>query len=237
MALDFGEWLAAVSVGAEIGALRPDYRVLIVLADGLTAGPSTGASEVLLAEAERRAVRRLVDTSLAQDPHLVDWRGAFKAFGVKPQRFRPSVESLLRRVDRGLPRIDRLTDVYNAVSIDFAIPIGGEDLDRYRGVMRLVRATGGEDFDTVDQGEPTIQHPVPGEVVWRDDAGVTCRCWNWRQCIRTQLTGDTLRAVFVLDALGAVSDERLAAAGEALKDGLVAVSPGAQFCDRLIRAA
>jgi DNA/RNA-binding domain of Phe-tRNA-synthetase-like protein len=233
---DLGERLAEVGLDAGIGELRPDYRALIILADRLTAGPSDEASETVLAAAERRAVARLAQTPLAEDPHVADWRAAFKAFGVKPQRFRPGFESLLRRVEQGLPRVDRLTDVYNAVSIDFAVPIGGEDLDRYQGPMRLVRATGDEDFDTVDEGAPAVQHPLAGEVVWRDDAGVTCRCWNWRQCVRTRLTGDTRRAVFVLDALGSLPDERLLAAGAALKEGLAAVSPQAQFRDRLIRA-
>jgi DNA/RNA-binding domain of Phe-tRNA-synthetase-like protein len=33
-----------------------------------------------------------------------------------------------------------------------------------------------------------MEHPEPGEVIWRDDDGVTCRCWNWRQCVRTRIT-------------------------------------------------
>lgn len=36
--------------------------------------------------------------------------------------------------------------------------------------------------------EPAVEHPRPGEVIWRDDAGVTCRQWNWRQCTRTRIT-------------------------------------------------
>jgi DNA/RNA-binding domain of Phe-tRNA-synthetase-like protein len=35
--------------------------------------------------------------------------------------------ALLRRVPVGLPRIDRLTDVNNAVSVLHVMPIGGED--------------------------------------------------------------------------------------------------------------
>lgn len=42
----------------------------------------------------------------------------------------------------------------------------------------------------------------PGEVVWADGAGVTCRRWNWRQCTRTQLSPATTRALFIVDALG-----------------------------------
>jgi DNA/RNA-binding domain of Phe-tRNA-synthetase-like protein len=33
-----------------------------------------------------------------------------------------------------------------------------------------------------------MDQPEPGEVIWRDDDGVTCRCWNWRQCVRTRIT-------------------------------------------------
>ena len=61
------------------------------------------------------------------------WRLAYQAFGAKPKRTRPSVEALLRRVEAGLPRIDRLTDIYNAISVRNLLPVGGEDLAMYRG--------------------------------------------------------------------------------------------------------
>jgi B3/4 domain-containing protein len=56
------------------------------------------------------------------------WRLPYQAFGAKPKRTRPSVEALLRRVEGGLPRIDRLTDIYNAISVRHLLPVGGEDL-------------------------------------------------------------------------------------------------------------
>ena len=87
--------------------------------------------------------------------------------------------------------MNRLTDLYNAVSVLHQIPLGGEDLTRYAGPPRLIRATGAEPFDTVADGATVVEHPEPGEVVWCDDAGVTCRRWNWRQARRTQLRDDT----------------------------------------------
>jgi hypothetical protein len=39
---------------------------------------------------------------------------------------------------------------------------------------------GEEPFDAVANGETVAEYPEAGEVVWRDDAGVTCRRWNWR---------------------------------------------------------
>lgn len=41
-----------------------------------------------------------------------------------------------------LPRVNPLTDLYNAVSVLHQVPLGGEDLARYTGHPRLVRATG-----------------------------------------------------------------------------------------------
>ena len=73
-----------------------------------------------------------------------------------------------------------------------------------------------EPFDTVAAGQPITAHPLPGEVVWRDDAGVTCRLWNWRQCSRTQLTPRTTTALFILDGLAEAGPEGLRATGDAL---------------------
>jgi DNA/RNA-binding domain of Phe-tRNA-synthetase-like protein len=70
-----------------------------------------------------------------------------------------------------------------------------------------------------------VEHPDPGEVVWCDDAGVTCRRWNWRQAHRTQLRDDTTTAVFILDALDPFTDEALSAAADDLSEQLTRLGP------------
>jgi DNA/RNA-binding domain of Phe-tRNA-synthetase-like protein len=209
--------------------LRPDYVATLIVADGLQPGPSDESSEAVLAAAERTASTLLGGRSPEELEHVAQWREAYRAFGAKPQRTRPSVEALLRRVDGGLPRVDRLTDVYNAVSIAHLLPIGGEDYAHYVGPPRLVRATGAEPFETTRDGAPAVEHPEVGEVVWRDDAGVTCRRWNWRQCTRTRLRDTTTRALFVLDGLGALGAQGLAGAAADLIETLGKLSPGARF--------
>ena len=216
------DWLAAARIDPAVTALRPDYRALLLVADGLVPGTSDEWSEALLEAAEQ-------DAPPQDHPHVQAWADAFRAFGAKPQRTRPSLTALLRRVPDGLPRVDRLTDAYNSISVRHAVPVGGEDLDAYEGPIRLTRATGDEPFETVAAGEPVVEAPEPGEVVWRDDAGVTCRRWNWRQCTRTRLTATTTRAVFVLDALGPMDDAALSGAAEALSAALQEGSPGVQL--------
>jgi DNA/RNA-binding domain of Phe-tRNA-synthetase-like protein len=228
------KFLAGGYADAAVFALRPDYRAMLLAVDGLVRGPSDLASDALLQAAEATASKALRDRPVEQLPHVAAWREAYRAFGAKPQRTRNSLEALLRRAASGLPRVNRLTDLYNAVSVLHQIPLGGEDLTRYSGAPRLVRATGKEPFDTVADGIAVIEHPDPGEVVWCDDAGVTCRRWNWRQARRTQLGEETTAALFILDALDPVADEELRAAADDLVARLARLGPDVQAIRRVI---
>ena len=230
------EILGRAEVDEAVFALRPDYRVMLLAVEGIQPGASDEASETLLQFAEATATEAMNGRKVDEIPHVAAWREAYRAFGTKPQRFRNSLEALMRRASGGLPRVNRLTDIYNAMSVLHQVPLGGEDLDRYSGPPRLERATGTEPFDTVADGNEVIEYPDSGEVVWCDDAGVTCRRWNWRQARRTQLSDDTTSALFILDALDPMTDEALLAATEDLITHLAAISPGTSFSYRLISA-
>ena len=217
-----------LTVSDEVRTLAPGFTHVTIEAYDLVNGPSTDVTSALLDDAARRLAVRLDGRAPHEDPHMVAWRAAYTAFGAKPSRTRNSAEALAKRAlaDGGLPRINALVDVYNAISVAHLIPVGGEDLDHIKGGMRLVRAAGGEDFVTMAGGERAVEHPEPGEVVWRDDEGVTCRRWNWRQGPRTRLTEASVNAIFLLEGMG--PDAGLAAAGAELAELLEKVSPGAR---------
>ncbi|GAA1345836.1 hypothetical protein GCM10009594_23830 [Kocuria palustris] len=174
------EFLDACSVDPAVLELRPDYRGLLMVVDGLS-------------------------------PEVTAGDGG------------QAVEELISAAEKGLPRVNALTDVYNAICVLHQIPFGGEDLEHYQGPARLFRASGTEPFDTASGGEMVIQHPDEGEVVWGDDAGVTCRRWNWRQGRRTALSDRTRSALFILDGLDPVSNDQLHAAADALVEALTAL--------------
>ncbi|MET8560255.1 phenylalanine--tRNA ligase beta subunit-related protein [Streptomyces flaveolus] len=220
-----------LTVSDEVSALTPGFTHVAIEAHDVVNGPSTEASSDLLDDAARRLAARLAGRAPNEDPHMAAWRGVYTAFGAKPSRTRNSAEALAKRAlsDAGLPRINLLVDLYNAISVARLIPVGGEDIDRVRGGMRLVRATGEEDFVTVAAGAEAVEHPEPGEVVWRDDAGVTCRRWNWRQGPRTRLTEGTTSAVFLLETLAPVPVAEARAAATELAELLEKFSPGARI--------
>ncbi len=232
-------FLDACAVDPDVLLLRPDYRALLLVVDGSAADAfdhNADAVDALVSAAETRARDLLAERSADELPHVASWRDAYRAFGAKPQRTRNSLEALTRRAELALPRVNALTDISNAISVLHQIPLGGEDLDRYRGPARLMRATGTETFDTVVNGETILEHPEPGEVVWCDTAGVTCRRWNWRQGRRTSLSTDTRTALFILDALAPVSDDALHAAGDVLVEALSSGTGNVQISKRLVAA-
>lgn len=161
--------------------------------------------------------------------HLDAWDEVFKAFGAKPKRTPCSASALRKRVlkDGSLPPLDPVVDIYNAISIRYAIPVGGENLAAYSGAPRLTIAEGSEPFDTVKEGQPAVEYPDAGEVIWRDDIGVTCRRWNWRQGVRTRLDSQAQRMWFILESLPAMPLDALEEAGKELVDNLQKLMPGA----------
>ncbi len=217
----------------EIYALRPDFAALSILVTGARNGPSDpyGAKQLRLA-------------CEAQEPewaeaHLDAWRGAYRAFGAKPQRTPCSVEVLRKRAlrDGTLPPVNAVVDLYNAISLRFALPIGGEDADAYAGTPRLVVTRGGEAFDTAQNGEPKIEMIDPGEVIWRDDRGATCRRWNWRQGVRTRITDDSTAMWFILERLDPMPIPALMQAGDDLIAGLRRLSPSLRASSLLLQGA
>ncbi len=193
-----------IRVDDAVRARFPGFRLRVVLAFGLRNGASDDSSRALLADSVAR-LRAGLRGRPAEHPHIAAWRAAYQAFGAKPSRYPCSAESLMQRALKpgphgSVPAINRLVDAYNAVSLGHALPVGGEDFDRLRGDLVLRFATGREGFD-LPEADGSAAGAEPGEVVWADDEGVTCRRWNWRQGRRTRLGEETVNAHFILEAI------------------------------------
>ncbi len=168
--------------------------------------------------------------------HIEAWREAFRSFGANPQKTPCSVEALWKRQQKrgGLPTISPTVDLYNQLSIRFGAPFGGEDLDCYAGVPHLGFAVGTEEFDTSRDGLSSTERPDRGEVIWRDQKGVTCRRWNWRQCRRTALSEASENLWFIIDRLAPMPVEELEDAATALVIGLQQLCPTVETWTSLI---
>ena len=147
---------------------------------------------------------------------IQEWRGAFSKFKTK-KGARSSIEALLKRVSQGreFNPINPLVDIYNSVSLSYAVPCGGEDIDKIEGGLHLAKAKGGESFFPL--GAETDAPALPEEIIYHDDEGAVCRCLNWREAKRTMLTEETRDAVLVIEAVNEEQAKRAQAAMQELQ--------------------
>ncbi len=200
-------------------ALFPAARIGIVIARDINNEAAGTEAAALLSQAVKQAGEALQQEGLdiANYPAVAAWREAYAAFGVKPNKYRSSIENLLRSARSGSVRsINPLVDLYNTVSVRHQLPCGGEDLASIVGDIHLTRARGGELF--VPLGSPDAAPPQPGEVIYHDSAGVICRAWNWREAERTKLKPATREAFLCIETVPPIEEDRLRAACTDLAD-------------------
>lgn len=185
----------------EIIGRFPDVTGGVILAGGLTNGP-TPAPLLAAYHAEQEAVRaRIGETPLSQLPALAAWRGAFRRFGVEPTQCRGAAEALLRRLTKkgDIPSINTLVDLGNLVSIRYALPVAVFDARAAHGPLTVRFAEGTERYTPLGGG--AIEHPTPGEVIFSDDTGlIFAQRWCWRQSDESAARFDTTRAIMTIEA-------------------------------------
>ena len=184
----------------------PQFRVAVIVVEGLTIGERDEALDAEIAAAEARARARWAGVELSAIPGVAAWRAAYRGFGVKKTSYRSSVERLLKRVLAGdrLPRVNALVDLYNMISLDEGLCLGCDDLDRVEGDLAFRFSRDGDSFLDMGAapGEDPNDPPKPGEVVYADDRKVLCRRWNWRQDARSAVTAETRRVVLTAQSNG-----------------------------------
>lgn len=180
-------------------SLFPHAKIGIVICQGIdNSMRDVEIYEKLLKEAEKDAHKFLSLEEFSSNPVISVWREAFQKFKTK-KGARCSIEALLKRVKNGNPigTINPLVDIYNSISLRYGLPCGGEDIDTFVGNIRLTQANGNEPFLPLGQDENAS--PYEGEIVYKDDEGAICRCWNWREAQRTMLTEQTKNAFLCME--------------------------------------
>lgn len=154
----------------------------------------------MINQSEKESLKYLSDDEFSSNEVIKVWRNAFQKFK-KKKGARSSIEALLKRVSNGnhLGNINPLVDIYNSISLKYALPCGGEDIDKFVGDIKLTKAIGNENFITLGSNENSS--PYEGEIVYKDNEGAICRCFNWRESVRTMLTEKTKNAFLCIELM------------------------------------
>lgn len=160
------------------------------------------------ARESERLLRRQVSSKpeLVGHPLVRPYLEMFRGFGVNPNRIKPSHVALADRVVRGgtLPNVNAAVNLYNAFSVKYLVPFGGEDLDEVDTYFELAFATGIESWTPI--GAEITSTVREGDVVWRDRTQVSTTSLNYRQCEKTKLVPTTRNAYFLTEGFKGVND-------------------------------
>lgn len=218
-------------------SLFPDASIGAIVVSGIDNTRTSPDFDNMLEEASKNVAVSLEGAELAKHPVISVWREAYKKFK-SPRENRSSIEALIRRVYNGkqVGNINPLVDIYNYVSLKYMLPCGGEDLDVVKGDIRLTRAVGDEPF--MPLGSTANEPPSEGEVIYRDNEGAICRCWNWREADRTKLTDETRNVFLCIESVDSSRREAFEAAVKELAELVNKYLGGSQqvfFLDRNIK--
>lgn len=182
----------------EFWNLFPNAKLGVVICHDIDNSIGNEEYEKMILQGQEEALKYLKDSEFSNNQVIKVWREAFKKFKTK-KGARSSIEALLKRVHNGnnIGTINPLVDIYNSISLKYALPCGGEDIDKFIGDIRLTRAIGNEEF--IPLGTDENSSPYEGEIVYKDNEGAICRCWNWREAIRTMLTESTNNAFLCIE--------------------------------------
>jgi DNA/RNA-binding domain of Phe-tRNA-synthetase-like protein len=191
-----------IVVDQEIFDRFPDFkRGLIIVSDVRNEVSNEAISRILNDEIQRKAGKNEVDHEF-----IKAWDNVYLKLGTNPNKFPPSIKSLLKRVAKtgGFPFINSIVALFNYVSIKYLIPCGGDDVKRIEGNLCLGISKGNENF--VPLGSNAKETPESGEVIYFDDKAlsVMCRRWNWRNGDFTKITEETKQLVINIDGIGPV---------------------------------
>lgn len=210
------------TIGSAVFEKLPAYCVGVVTAKGIHNSGAHPEIEALLDEGIRLAESRFLDRKVKEEPDIIPYREAFQALGMNPNKYMCSIEALFTRIAKakGMPRINPLVDLNNAISLKYTLPMGTHDLAGADSDMEIRFSRPGDTF--LPFGAEAEETPDPGELVYTVGSQVRTRRWTWRQSEHGKIGADTNTVFFPIDGFAGFNDDRVRMAVAELEAALKA---------------
>ncbi|MBO5497540.1 MAG: hypothetical protein J5967_09070 [Oscillospiraceae bacterium] len=195
----------------------PDMCVGVVMAKGVDNSGENAAVSALLDEAIALAEQRFAGKKVKEEAAIQPYREAFRALGINPNKYMCSIEALFTRIakGKGMPHINPLVDLNNAVSLAHTLPMGTHDLGLSDEDIVLRYARPGDSF--LPFGAEEEEAPEAGEVVYAVGSQVRTRRWTWRQSEHGKIDAGTRDVFFPIDGFTSFNGDEVRAAAEELE--------------------
>ena len=185
----------------------PTLCVGVVAAKGVRNDGAHPEIDALLEQAITQAEQTFQGRRVKEDPAILPYREAFRALGINPNKYMCSIEALFTRIakQKGMPHINPLVDLNNAVSLLHTLPMGTHDLGFSEEDIVLRLAKPGDTF--LPFGAETEEQPDVGEPVYAVGSQVRTRRWTWRQSEHGKITAETSYVFLPIDGFTDVNPE------------------------------
>ncbi|HWI51004.1 MAG TPA: phenylalanine--tRNA ligase beta subunit-related protein [Symbiobacteriaceae bacterium] len=222
-------------VAPELFELFPELCFGVVVAEGIDNAAAAPAITELLQTRTLALAERLSGTDVREHPHIAVWRQAFQKLGLNPNKYPSSIEALAKRVAKGagLPSINPVVDLGNAMSVTHLLPMGAHDMDVLPGDIEVRLGRPDDIFIPFGAAEP--EGVDPGEVVYATGNQIRTRKWVWRQGEKAKVVAETRRIFIPIDAFDGVTGQAALAARSELAGAIerfFGVAPRVYWVDR-----
>ena len=157
-----------IIIEPSIKALFPEMELGCLLAK-VNVTPSSEALKACIQQTCDSLSETITPESIRHIKPVESMKNAYRKLGKDPNRYRPSAESLLRRIasHKGLYYLNNVVDVLNLVSIQTGFSICGYDFDKISGNIILGTGYENEPYEGIGRGVLNIEN-LP---VFRDEKG------------------------------------------------------------------
>lgn len=210
-------------VADEIFQKLPNACFGVVMARGLKNDRPQPAVAQAFEAALAAAQARFQSAKVKELPEIAPYRDAFRTLGINPNKYPCSIEALFSRIakGKGLPAINPIVDLGNAVSLAHVVPIGAHDLAGADADIMVRPAEAGDIFTPFGAAES--EAPEIGEAVYAVGNVVRTRRWTWRQSEIGKITPATTDVFFPIDGFAGFNEVSVLAARDAIAQSLKAI--------------
>jgi DNA/RNA-binding domain of Phe-tRNA-synthetase-like protein len=183
-----------IKISHRIREACPQINLAVIICE--VKNPET--SSALLSEMNEEVQRISLSYSLEEinkRQEIAATRRIYRTLKKDPNRYRPSAEALCRRIVRGIPiyKISTLVDIINIVSIRSGFSIGGFDIAKIQGNIRLDVGTLNDEFEAIGRGLLNVE----GLPLYRDEVGGIGTPTSDNE--RTKISVDTTRLLMIIN--------------------------------------
>ena len=195
-----------------------DMCVAVIVAKGIDNSKKIDEISSMLKDSITNAEKDFENIKVKESEYIKCYREAFQKLNINPNKFMCSIEALLTRISKkkGMPEINAVVDLVNAVSIKYKLPMGAHDLDSMKEDFYIRYSVNGDIF--LPFGETNTEEVDNNELVYVTSNDVRTRRWIWRQSEHGKIIETSSNIIFPIDAFIGINGDKAIKARDELSE-------------------